>query len=231
MLMAIANVNSKTEKCDDDITKTSGGTAYWKFRGVRYTTSEDYLCWKENWELFLRECNTATGQWHPENVVCHEQEETNKYCPEELIEIHGGNDDPLCLHISSEPQKYNDEFCHGSNVVVPSSLSKDQKSNLVQFLLKRKIKEYWLPLRRENNTMPFKIRLPAQMLVLYGAQNIAFQRRFIRTTAKCFSGIRRPEDRWALYHVCVFKVVDYHICVNARATFYTVPIGKNLKVS
>ncbi|XP_034475624.1 uncharacterized protein LOC117782710 isoform X1 [Drosophila innubila] len=153
---------SKTEKCDDNTTKTTGGIAYWKFRGVRYTTSEDFLCWKENGELFLRECNTTTGQWHPEEVVCQEQEESNKYCPEELVEIHSDNGDPLCLKISPEPQKYDDEFCRGSNVVFPSDLSKDQMLDLVQFLYKRNIKEYWLPLRRENNTMPFKIRLPGK---------------------------------------------------------------------
>ncbi|XP_030557506.1 uncharacterized protein LOC115760357 [Drosophila novamexicana] len=78
----------KITKCDDNTTETASGRAYWKFRGIRYTTSEDILCWKDHWELFLRECNTTTGQWLPENVVCKPEEKINKYCPEDLNEIY-----------------------------------------------------------------------------------------------------------------------------------------------
>ncbi|KAH8295976.1 hypothetical protein KR044_005868, partial [Drosophila immigrans] len=150
-------------KCDDNTTKTPGGIAHWKFRGVRYTTSENYLCWKENWELFLRQCNIKTGQWLPKIVTCQIPEKSNQFCPEDLVELHNDYDnDHLCLKISSTPHKYDDEFCYGSNAIAPSDLSKDQLSNLLLLLLERNIIEYWLPFRRDNNTMPFNIRLPGK---------------------------------------------------------------------
>ncbi|KAH8358963.1 hypothetical protein KR093_003582, partial [Drosophila rubida] len=150
-------------KCDDKATKAFGDIAHWKFRGVRYTTSEDFLCWKENWQLFIRECNTTTGQWMPENVTCQKLGKTNEYCPEDLLEIK--NDDGnnhLCLKISSKPDKYDDKFCYGSNAIASSDLSKDQMSNFLLLLLERNIREFWLPLRRDNKTMPFTIRLPGK---------------------------------------------------------------------
>ncbi|XP_062124820.1 uncharacterized protein LOC133837923 [Drosophila sulfurigaster albostrigata] len=150
-------------KCEDNTTKTTGGIAVWKFRGVRYTTSEDYLCWKENWKLFLRECDTETGQWLPEKVVCRQQNKKNQYCPENLMEIYNDDEsDYLCLKISPMPHKYDDAFCYGSNAIVPSDLSKSQLSNLLLYLFHRNIKEYWLPFRRDDNTMPIKIRLPGK---------------------------------------------------------------------
>ncbi|XP_043070232.1 uncharacterized protein LOC116806049 [Drosophila grimshawi] len=155
-------LTKKYEKCDDNTTETSGGTAYWKFRGERYTTSEDFVCWKDDWELFLRECDTTTGQWKPESVVCRVKEHQNKYCPEELVEVDNESDDPICLKASSERKKYDEHFCYGSSIILPFDYSKLEASSLIEFMHDRGILEFWLPFKRENNSMPYKVQLPGE---------------------------------------------------------------------
>ncbi|KRF80936.1 LOW QUALITY PROTEIN: uncharacterized protein Dvir_GJ26961 [Drosophila virilis] len=165
--------------------ETASGTAYWKFRGVRYTTSEDILCWKDHWELFLRECNTTTGQWLPEKVVCKPEENINKYCPEDLVEIYDDKGDPLCFKISSKPQKYDDNFCHGSNKILPLDISKHQIVSFTQFLYEKNVSEYWLPIQRENSYMPYKIRLPGDRWGQIVNDNINLTD--LRSDKKCMS--------------------------------------------
>ncbi|ALC45402.1 CG43968, partial [Drosophila busckii] len=149
-------------KCDDDKTITRLGTAYWKYRNVRYTTSEDVLCFMENGKLLIRECNTITGEWKPEFPVCSVAEPTNKFCPEELFEISDDRTKPICLKLSTQPQKYNDSFCYGSNLIIPFDLSQQQSVRISEFLLKKNIMQFWLPLVRDSNSSPYKIRLPGK---------------------------------------------------------------------
>ncbi|XP_002073902.3 uncharacterized protein LOC6651029 [Drosophila willistoni] len=151
------STKSKIQKCDDSITETEFGIAYWKYKGVRYTTSEDVLCWKENGKLFVRECNTDTGEWMPASVDCAIQKFRNRYCPEDLLEVPMDEKNPLCIQISQKPQPFDESFCYGSDTI-----ALEESINLMAYLSKRNIREYWLPIRRENATMPFTIRLPGK---------------------------------------------------------------------
>lgn len=130
---------------------------------MRYATSEDYLCWKENGELLIRECNTTTGKWHPENVVCKVHEvETDRYCPEDLLEFYDDDNSPICLSISAKPQRYDERLCYGSNSIVPLDLSSDNMKTFIQFLSAQNITQHWLPIRRLNRSTPFQIMLPGK---------------------------------------------------------------------
>lgn len=130
---------------------------------MRYTTSEDTLCWKENGKLFIRECNTTTGKWYPENVACKEQEQkTNSYCPEGHLEFNVDEKYPICVKIYANPQRYNERLCFGSNSIISLDLSKHM-GRFIKFLLDQNITQHWLPIRRLNNSMPFQIMLPGKL--------------------------------------------------------------------
>lgn len=116
----------------------------------------------ENGEVLVRECNTTTGQWLPEDVVCKDEGRHQKYCPEDLVEVKNEDGDVLCLKISSQPQKYDDKFCQGANIIFPHKLSKEEALSFAKFLNETNLTEYWLPIRRESSYMPFKIRLPGE---------------------------------------------------------------------
>lgn len=130
---------------------------------MRYATSEDYLCWKENGKLLIRECNTETGKWHPEYVVCKEQKkESDRYCPEGLLEFYDEDSKPICLKISAQPQRYDERLCYGSNFIAPLDLSSDDMRSFMRFLSNQNITQHWLPARRLNSSTPFQIMLPGK---------------------------------------------------------------------
>lgn len=129
---------------------------------MRYTTSEDTLCWKENGKLFIRECNTTTGKWYPEKVTCKEQEQmTNKFCPEGLLEFKVDDKNSICIKFYANPQRFNERLCFGSNSIMSLDHSKHLE-RFIKFLLDQNITQHWLPVRRLNNFMPFQIMLPGK---------------------------------------------------------------------
>ncbi|XP_030382476.1 uncharacterized protein LOC115629990 [Scaptodrosophila lebanonensis] len=156
-------VETKIKECKETEIKTPSGNAYWKYRGLRFSTSEGVLCWKENETLLFRECNTHSGRWLPESVTCKTRDEPNTFCPNDLLEIMMRNDNPVCLKISPHPHQYDDAYCHGSNVIIPLDLSvpdSDLSIAVTKFLSSKGINRFWLPLKR-NDTLPlYKVRLP-----------------------------------------------------------------------
>ncbi|XP_034659931.1 uncharacterized protein LOC117896032 [Drosophila subobscura] len=148
--------------CDDNTTKTNEGLANWKYKGLRYTTSEGVLCWEKDGQLLIRECDTNSGHWLPKAVECIEKTNKNVFCPDDLFEIQQNDDDPICLKISTLPEAYNETFCYGSNIIIPLDLSSSEMTTIMMFLKEKRINEYWLPIKRNSSFMPFMINLPGE---------------------------------------------------------------------
>ncbi|XP_026832218.1 uncharacterized protein LOC26526001 [Drosophila erecta] len=158
----LSQENSTRIKCLDEFTKTTSGTAYWKYKGIPYAISEDLLCLKSNHQILMRVCDTNNGQWIPDLIECKIKINKNLHCPDDLFEIRDVGDVPICLKISNEPQEFNEQFCYGSNIIIPMDLTNLEISAISQFLLKKNICEYWLPIRRKNELFPYEVRLPGK---------------------------------------------------------------------
>ncbi|KAH8417297.1 hypothetical protein KR222_008392, partial [Zaprionus bogoriensis] len=208
---------TQVKECDDNITPTNSGIAYWKFRGTRYATSEDFQCWKEKGELYIRECNTTTGKWYPETVVCNEQVETDRYCPEEYVELYDEDEHRLCVKISDKKQKYDEHFCNGAESIVPLDLSRKSIASFTKLISNRNIRQHWLPIRRERSTSPFQIRLPGKRWGQVvdedkGINNLSSDHKcasaiyvFNATKSTPESKIQTTDCDAQLYSVCAFR--------------------------
>ncbi|XP_032573141.1 uncharacterized protein LOC116800889 isoform X1 [Drosophila sechellia] len=148
-------------KCLDEFTNTTSGTAYWKYKGIPYAISEDLLCLKSDHQILMRVCDTNYGRWIPDLIECKIKINKNLHCPDDLFEIRNVGKLPICLKISTEPKAFNEQFCYGSNII-PMDLKSFELSKVSQFLKKMDISEYWLPIRRNNELMPYEVRLPGK---------------------------------------------------------------------
>ncbi|KRK02543.1 uncharacterized protein Dyak_GE28139 [Drosophila yakuba] len=84
---SILSQNLTKIKCLDEFTKTTSGTAYWKYKGIPYAISEDLLCLKSNHQILLRVCDTKSGHWMPDLIECKMSMNKNMHCPDDLFEI------------------------------------------------------------------------------------------------------------------------------------------------
>ncbi|XP_017139769.1 uncharacterized protein LOC108154146 [Drosophila miranda] len=148
--------------CVNNNTETNDGTENCKYKGLRYTSYKEFLCWAKSGELHIRECDNISGDWLPKTVDCHVKQNKNKFCPDDLFEVKQNDDDPICLKISTKPEAYNDTFCYGSNKIIPLDLSSSEMTTIILFLKQKRINEYWLPIKRSNAFMPFMINLPGK---------------------------------------------------------------------
>ncbi|XP_041566035.1 uncharacterized protein LOC121467806 [Drosophila elegans] len=144
-------------KCRD-YTETTAGTVYFNYKGLSYKTSKDLMCLKNN-QIFIRLCNTNTGNSIPDIVECNMKKNKNSYCADELFEIRRPNHDTICIKIATALQAYDEQFCYGSNVIIPTDLTNSENSKVTQFLIKKNISDYWFPVRRYNAFIPFEVRL------------------------------------------------------------------------
>ncbi|KAH8379873.1 hypothetical protein KR009_007746, partial [Drosophila setifemur] len=149
-------------KCEKNISETIDGIEFWQYNGIAYKISEECLCPKTNNTIVIPGCDTNTGSWLPDLIQSKMQTQPNKYCPEDLYEIPLLQSDFLCLKISTELEPFNENFCYGSDIILPLDLIESENVEVTNFLLKKNITDYWLPIKRNNNDMPFEVRLPGK---------------------------------------------------------------------
>ncbi|KAH8288014.1 hypothetical protein KR054_001233, partial [Drosophila jambulina] len=138
-------------KCEHITTKIGDGAAYWKYKKRSYTRTEDLFCLKYEEEILILTCNNSTGQI-PDKIGC-KQKLIKMQCPDNLYEIQLPDNGIHCTKISSTSQGYNENFCYGSNKIIPIDLTKSDIVILLQFLIKRNISENWLPIRKVNESV------------------------------------------------------------------------------
>uniref|UniRef100_A0A6P4EDG8 Uncharacterized protein LOC108038998 n=1 Tax=Drosophila rhopaloa TaxID=1041015 RepID=A0A6P4EDG8_DRORH len=160
--LPICSKNHSRLKCHDDFTDTTTGLVNWEYKDLSYAISKDLVCLKNKNQILIRMCDTNTGLWIPESVDCKMKINKNTYCPDELFELRWLRKVPLCIKISTTLQAYNEQFCYGSNIIMPIDLTSSEISKVTQFLITKKIKDYWLPVKRNNAFMPFEVRLPGK---------------------------------------------------------------------
>ncbi|XP_037730330.1 uncharacterized protein LOC119560777 [Drosophila subpulchrella] len=139
--------NNSLKICDDYIKST----ASLNDNDINNAMSEDLLFVKTNHQIFKRICDTNSGRWIPDLVDCKTTISINKHCPDKLYEIRSHSKALLWLKISNEVPAYNEGFCYGSNIIIPTDLTSKEIFKITKFLIKKKINEHWLPTRRNNN--------------------------------------------------------------------------------
>lgn len=109
----------------------------------------------------MRVCDTNYGHWIPDLIECKIKKNKNLHCPDDLFEIQNVGNIPICLKISTEPKAFNEQFCYGSNIIA-MDLQNFELSKVSQFLKKMNISDFWLPIRRNDELMPYEVRLPGK---------------------------------------------------------------------
>ncbi|KAH8361296.1 hypothetical protein KR200_000843 [Drosophila serrata] len=146
--------------------------AYWKCKKISYTRTEDLLCLKHKDHILIRSCDISTCHLIPDKIGCNELKLNKMQCPDDLFEVQLPDSGIHCLKISRTFESYNEHFCYGSNKIIPMDLTEPDIAKVLQFLIKKNISDYWLPIRRENSFMPFVVRLPGKSWKKIISENI-----------------------------------------------------------
>ncbi|XP_017010335.3 uncharacterized protein [Drosophila takahashii] len=205
------------KKCHDEYTKSFKGTAYWKYKEIRYALSEDLLCQKRDPHIYVCMCDSITGHWIPDLLECKLIKNENVgQCPDKLFEIQSLRKIRVFFKISTNHQASNEEFCNGSNVLIPMHLTSTEISIVAEYLIKN-ISVYWLPTRRNNawkkvfnkNVTQFQMRSDAHCLkhILY--KQITLNSKNMVVTEDCNTFLNA---------VCIFQSELLPECPNSYNT-------------
>ncbi|KAH8344964.1 hypothetical protein KR084_003317, partial [Drosophila pseudotakahashii] len=242
-------------KCLDEYTKSSESTTYWKYKEIRYALSKDLLCQTSDSQICVRMSDTITGHWIPDLVECKMIKKKNAHSPDELFEIQSLGNNTFCLKISTNLQAYNEEFCYGSNIIIIAMDSTNTEIfTVTEYLIKKNISDYWLPIRRNNAIKPFKVRLAGKSWrKKFNKYLIEFQNRsdahclkhilYKQITLNCKNVVVSENCNTFFNAVCIFKsellssagcAIDYrsNVCYDIdwkKTTFEHVNVKKYLK--
>ncbi|XP_016953255.2 uncharacterized protein LOC108026670 [Drosophila biarmipes] len=156
--ISVYSQNNLLKICHE-FTKSTARSPYFKYIDNDYAMSKELFCLKTNNQMRMCDMN---GRRFPDSVECKTTRHKNRHCPDELFEIRSHGNKPLCLKVSTKVQAYNEEFCYGSNTIIPTDLTSKEIFTVTEFLQNKKINQYWLPIKRNNAFMAFEVRLPGK---------------------------------------------------------------------
>lgn len=107
------------------------------------------------------------GSWIPSSYdSCKTFAKSNKYCPDDLIEI-PAQKDFICVKLSDRADRFSkhSKMCYGANAKTLEKLKQSEWEKLLTYLRQTKnVTEFWMPVNRVDNNdyHPFIWQLPGR---------------------------------------------------------------------